>query len=51
MYLTFRSTASDSNPWQEQDRREHRKLLATALVFTGAVTFGFGLLIYALIAA
>lgn len=50
MLLKLRSTDTDCNPWLEQDRQEQRKLLATALGFAGAVLFGFGLLIYALVA-
>lgn len=50
MLLKLRSAFTESNPWLEQDRQEQRKLLSTALIFSGAVLFGFGLLIYGLIA-
>lgn len=50
MIFKFRST-QPTNAWLQQDRTEQRKLIGTALAFGGAVVFGFGLLIYALIAA
>ena len=50
MILKLRSALIESNPWLEQDRSEQRKLLVTAVIFTSAVLFGFGLLVYGLIA-
>jgi len=49
MWRNLRNVVISDNPWIEQDRIEMRKLISTASIFMGAVLFGVGLLVYALV--
>lgn len=40
-----------TNPWLEQDRQAHRRVVITGVVIAAIVLGGIGLLIYALLQA